>query len=233
MGYTVGTDPSPQGGLPAALYNGQYYVRVADSGDVEIRGLSGGYLYLYNARLRIPNGTLALPSFTFDSDVDLGLYRIGANNLGVSCGGTKVLDLKATYVESSVDHRLDKGNALISKLTKTNITTAGAATWTAAQMLGGLITRDPAGAARTDTTDTAANIVGAVPGAKVGDVIMLVVVNTADAAEVLTIAGGSGVTMVPSSVTPTQNEMAVLFIRLDNVTAASEAVTIYALAYGA
>lgn len=39
------------------------------------------------------NGTVSLPGFTFGSDTDTGLYRIGANNLGVAASGAKVLDV--------------------------------------------------------------------------------------------------------------------------------------------
>ena len=42
------------------------------------------------------NGTVALPSITFESDVDSGLYRIGANNIGVAANGAKVLDIATT-----------------------------------------------------------------------------------------------------------------------------------------
>lgn len=42
------------------------------------------------------NGTAALPSFTFESDADSGLYRIGANNIGVAANGAKVLDIATT-----------------------------------------------------------------------------------------------------------------------------------------
>jgi hypothetical protein len=49
------------------------------------------------APLRLANGTFALPSLTFDSDTDTGIYRIGANNLGVTAGGgAKVLDVATT-----------------------------------------------------------------------------------------------------------------------------------------
>jgi hypothetical protein len=48
------------------------------------------------APLRLTNGTFAAPSLTFDSDTDTGLYRIGANNLGVTAGGAKVLDVATT-----------------------------------------------------------------------------------------------------------------------------------------
>lgn len=39
------------------------------------------------------NGTVAAPSFTFTSDTDSGLYRIGANNIGIGVNGAKVLDI--------------------------------------------------------------------------------------------------------------------------------------------
>jgi len=42
------------------------------------------------------NGTVSLPSIAFESDLDTGLYRIGANNLGVGVGGSKILDVAST-----------------------------------------------------------------------------------------------------------------------------------------
>jgi len=39
------------------------------------------------------NGTVAAPSVSFASDQDTGLYRIGANNIGVAANGAKVLDI--------------------------------------------------------------------------------------------------------------------------------------------
>ncbi len=42
------------------------------------------------------NGTVSLPSHTFGSDLDTGLYRIGANNIGVAANGAKVLDIGTT-----------------------------------------------------------------------------------------------------------------------------------------
>lgn len=44
----------------------------------------------------IGNGTVALPSLAFGSDLDTGIYRIGANNLGVAANGAKVLDVGTT-----------------------------------------------------------------------------------------------------------------------------------------
>jgi hypothetical protein len=44
------------------------------------------------------NGTAANPSFAFNSDQDTGIYRIGANNIGVAAGGDKALDISSTGV---------------------------------------------------------------------------------------------------------------------------------------
>ena len=52
--------------------------------------------------------------------------------------------------------------------TVTTSTTAGAVTYTAAQLKGGLILRDPNGAGRSDVTPTAALLVAALPSAVVG-----------------------------------------------------------------
>lgn len=42
------------------------------------------------------NGSAANPSFAFNSDQNTGLYRIGADNIGVAANGAKVLDIATT-----------------------------------------------------------------------------------------------------------------------------------------
>lgn len=42
------------------------------------------------------NGAVGAPGVSFTSDPDTGIYRIGANNLGVAAAGAKVLDVSAT-----------------------------------------------------------------------------------------------------------------------------------------
>lgn len=42
------------------------------------------------------SGTAAAPVITWDGDTDTGLYRIGANNIGFSANGAKVLDIATT-----------------------------------------------------------------------------------------------------------------------------------------
>lgn len=88
--------------------------------------------------------------------------------------------------------------------TSATITTAGAGTYTAANLATGRILRDPNGAARTDTTDTATNLItglGLTADYTERDVL---VVNTADAAELITLAGGTGVTL-KGAITIAQN----------------------------
>lgn len=48
--------------------------------------------------LKASNGTVGAPSHTFASDTDSGLYRIGANNIGLALGGSKVVDYASTGV---------------------------------------------------------------------------------------------------------------------------------------
>lgn len=113
-----------------------------------------------------------------------------------------------------------------------SIATAGNATYTAAQLLSGIIVRDPAGAGRTDTLDTAANIVAALSGAAVGDIITVHIVNGADAAETITLAAGTGGAFdtnqtAASRVIP-QNASKDIRIRLTNVTGGAEAYVVYA-----
>lgn len=46
--------------------------------------------------LKASNGSAASPSVTFASDTNTGVYRIGADNLGISVGGTKIVDVAST-----------------------------------------------------------------------------------------------------------------------------------------
>ena len=78
--------------------------------------------------------------------------------------------------------------------------TAGAITYTAAQLLGGLILRDPNGAGRSDVTPTAVDIVKALTYPKglapvAGSCFEFTIRNTADAAETITVTAGTGVTL--------------------------------------
>lgn len=75
----------------------------------------------------------------------------------------------------------------------TPITTVGAGTLTAAAIVGGIITRTGSTAAFSDATDTAANIIAALPNSGVGETWWLTINNETAFAETLT--NGSGVTL--------------------------------------
>lgn len=112
-----------------------------------------------------------------------------------------------------------------------SINTAGAGTYTAANILTGTIVRDPAGGDRTDTLDTAANIVAAIPGATVGDIIDFKLVNGADAAETITVDAGAGGTydtnQQAASRVVGQNQGKIIRIRLTDVGSGTEAYVVY------
>ena len=78
-----------------------------------------------------------------------------------------------------------------------NVSTVSLAanTYTGRQLVGGIIRRVLAvGAATTDSTDTATNIVNAIPGAVVGQTFPILISNLMSAT--LTVAAGTGVTLV-------------------------------------
>ncbi|MDX9788896.1 MAG: hypothetical protein RBT11_19120 [Desulfobacterales bacterium] len=108
------------------------------------------------------------------------------------------------------------------------INTAGVATYTAANLVGGLILRDPAGAGREDVTPTAAQIVAAVAGAIVTSSFEFTIRNTADGDETITVTAGAGITL-SGTMTIAQNNSKRFLAVVTNATAEAEAVTIYSL----
>lgn len=115
-----------------------------------------------------------------------------------------------------------------SRSTVTTVTTVGAATLTAASLVGGLILRDPAGAARNDVFSTAALIVAAMPGGVAGSSFEFTIKNTADADELLTLTAGVGITLSGGMTIPYNHSRRFLAIAT-NAGAGTEAVTIYGL----
>lgn len=85
------------------------------------------------------------------------------------------------------------GVGLLANFEAAAQTADSAQTITVAKMAGGLYMRSGQTAGRTDTTATAADILAANPAMDIGDNFVLVVSNLA--AQILTIAGGTDVTM--------------------------------------
>ena len=105
---------------------------------------------------------------------------------------------------------------------------AAAVTYTAAELLGGLILRDCNGAGRSDVTPTAAQLVAAVQGARPGLSFEFSLLNNSSGATTCTVTAGAGVTL-SGTMTIAQNNIKRFLCRITNATAGSEAVTIYSL----
>jgi len=102
------------------------------------------------------------------------------------------------------------------------------ATLTAANSYNVIIRGVPTAAA-TYTTATAADIVAAIGSdCAVGTTFMVVVLNASAGANTITVAGGTDVT-VSGVATVAQNASKVFLGRVSNVTAGSEAITLYGL----
>ena len=121
--------------------------------------------------------------------------------------------------------------SFISRPTVTSDATAGARTYTAAEILGGIIVRDCAGAGRSDVLPTAALLVAAMEKPRIGDVLRVYIVNGSDAAEAITIGAGTGGTFnatqtATSRVIP-QNASKDICIQITGVAPGSEAYVVY------
>jgi hypothetical protein len=92
---------------------------------------------------------------------------------------------------------LQANGFVAKKTTVTTISTAGAVTFSAAEIVGGLILRDPNGAGRADLVPTAANLYAELgsPLKVTGLSIDFTIRNTADAAETITLTTNTGMTM--------------------------------------
>lgn len=110
----------------------------------------------------------------------------------------------------------------------TVLSTAGALTYTAAQLLGKLILRDPNGAGRSDVFPTAALVIAAIPGVQVGSAFELLLRNTADASETITMTAGTGVT-ISGTATVAQNNTKRFLIRITSITPGAETYTAYSV----
>ena len=154
------------------------------------------------------DGTVALPAFSFTSDTDCGWYRIGANNIGCSVNGAKVLDvattgltitgvLKATSIsEATTDLGVILNHNLVVKHTTFAVNIS--ATVLAANFTKGYFTSTSAAAVNLQL-DTATNIATAI-GAVQGTIVDFVVDNSAGA-NTVTVVVGAGITTNTSPIT--------------------------------
>tara|TARA_B100001057_G_scaffold489838_1_gene576924 strand:+ start:567 stop:2435 length:1869 start_codon:yes stop_codon:yes gene_type:complete len=71
---------------------------VTDSGSVQD---TTDCLVILENQLQAKDGSQANPSVSFMNDTDCGMYRIGANNIGIGVNNTKVIDITASGITVS------------------------------------------------------------------------------------------------------------------------------------
>lgn len=103
-------------------------------------------------------------------------------------------------------------------------------TFTADQILGGMIRYDPSGGTSNATMPTAALLIAAIGDkAEVGMSFDFDLVHSGSTSEVVTLVAGTGNTLLPATIAFDGLEAVRMRALLTNVTAASEAVTYYSL----
>lgn len=121
---------------------------------------------------------------------------------------------------------LQAAGQFTKKATVTTKTTASAVTFSAAEILGGLILRDPNGAGRADLVPTAAQLFTELgsPVKIAGLSFDFTIRNTADAAETITLTTNTGMTM-SGTMTIAQNNSKTFRV----VFTSASAATVYSL----
>lgn len=190
-------------------------LNIANGGNLHLGNDGDGFAMSFDG-----TDTLNIDADTANDAVRLGESTLTDFQVDVTSGNDLLVDASANQLLTPT---------LLNQTTATAVGT-GNQTLSAAELLGGVIDDDPEGAA-TWTTDTAANIVAAIPNARVGLTFDVVLHNDATAAsgEVVTLAGGTGVTIAGTALTLTEgtNETGLLRLRLTNVTSTTEAVDGY------
>lgn len=173
-------------------------------------------------------GALVSAEYVSASDAGKGQASSGAPayTRGIVLEASAAEDDLASVLLSGVTPGITDG--VQSVRTVTTDATVGARTYTIAELLGGLILRDPNGGARSDVTPTAALIVAGIAGCIVGSAVEFTIRNTADANETITITEGAGVTL-SGTMTIGQNNSKRFVLVVTNIGSGTEAATLYSL----
>jgi hypothetical protein len=154
--------------------------------------------------------------------------RVAPNANFSACGGSSTGQVPCGNTFNTATANNFSSGLFYPQTTATILTTASALTYTPGQVLGGMIFRDPNGAARSDTMPTAALLINAVPGATVGTTFDFWLHNDADASETITLVAGSGGT-TSGTMTVAQNAAKIFRVRFTVVLPGSEAYVVYSM----
>jgi len=130
-----------------------------------------------------------------------------------------------TSLSDAINTVVDVANALNQK-TVTSVTSS-APTLTAAQMVNNIVTLSGQTAAQTVTTDTATNIVAAIPNAQIGQTFEVIIQNGHTSSGTATLSGGTNVTITNTYATAAQPITTTRQYRGVVTAIATPAVTIY------
>lgn len=218
-----GTVRRPDSGTEVALGVLQNAPGSGEAAVVRVLGISK-----IQANAAIGIGTFVGPEYVSAADAGKGQDQSG------SLAYARAVMVEASGAEDDLGSCLILGmvpaitDTIQSFTTVTTEATAGAVTYTAAVLVGGMILRDPAGAGRSDVTPTAAQIVSELTGAIATSSFEFTIRNTADAAETITLTAGSGVTL-SGTMTIAQNNSKRFLAVVTDAGSGTEAVTIYSL----
>lgn len=156
-------------------------------------------------------------------------YGVTAGNQYPNNVGAIALSSVAVNEYGLVQVRIRGYAAAGQKLNTVNTDLDDTATMTAAQILKGVIDAVPTSAA-TFTLPTAALLVAAIPGCRVGTTVDFIITNNSAGANTITVAASTGtVIAVDGTVTVAQNVCRMFRIVVTSVTALSEAATCYGI----
>jgi len=194
------------------------------SGEAAVVRILGISKLQVNATLAI--GTFVMPEYVSAADAGKGKTSAGAPayTRAVVVEGTDAEDDLASVLMTATFPAIN--DAVASSTVVTTDATEGARTYTAAELVGGMILRDCAGGSRSDVAPTGTAIVAAIAGCIIGSSFKFTIRNTSDAAETITLTTGTDVTL-SGTMTIAQNNSKRFLVVVTSVT--SHTATIYSL----
>jgi hypothetical protein len=102
-------------GSPAILFNNDSNTGIYRAGADDFRLVTGGSAKLAigtnvsmegGAALFINDGSAGTPGLLFNSDSNTGIFRVGSDAIGFSCGGTQRVSMTSTVADFSVSPRI-------------------------------------------------------------------------------------------------------------------------------